>query len=181
MPKFIAVLLMTIIIMLSSPAAVLSPGLPYPEPTQDAQDIVSGIVTDFELYTSILGDTYYDDPYLVLTCFDSPESAFKYLSAGFSPPLAQAIVDYYLQWVPQLGKLSVIPTDSIPVITADDQPYIKIKRISPTKVILERIYSDCYAKGDRYLYRITAFQEESRWIIVDLYFEPITSDTTKCE
>lgn len=174
MPKYIVTLIITVIIMVSSPAIVLSPDLPYPDQTQDFKDVFNDIVTDFDLYTSLLSDTYYDDNYLILTCFDSPESAFKYLSAGFSPPLAQSIVDYYLHWVPQLGKMTVIPKDSIPVITAVDQPYSKIERISPTKVVLERIYNNCYEKGDHYLYRITAYQEESRWIIVELNFQPIS-------
>ncbi len=172
MPRCITVLLITVIITLSSPAMVLSPGSPSPEQTEDFNDVFNDIVTDYELYTSLLNYTYYDEPYQVLTLVSSPEAAYNYLSAGFSPPLAQAIADYYLQWVPQLGKMAVIPTDSIPVITAADQPYVKIKRISPTKVVLERIYTDCYAIGDRWLYRITAYQEQSRWIIVDLYFEP---------
>jgi len=173
MRRFIAVLLFTIITTLSFPAAALTPQASYPQQTENYSLIFDNITADYALYTSLLEQTNYFEQYQVLTCVENPESAVEYLASGFSLPLAQSLVDYYLLWVPELGKMAVIPTDSIPVITAEDKPYINIHRISPDEVIMERIYTDCYEMGDRYLYRITAHQEKSRWIIVDLYLEPL--------
>lgn len=173
MPRIIAVMLITVIITLSSPNIALSPELPSPSESEELKNIFTNIIADYEVYTSLLSHTYYYEPYQVLTCVDNPESAVSYLTAGFSHSLSQSIADYYLHWVPQLGKMAVIPTDSIPVITAADLPYINVHRKSPDEVVLERIYTDCYELGDRYLYRITAHKEESRWIIVDLSLEPL--------
>jgi len=173
MRRFIAVLLITIITTLAFPAAALTPQASSPQQIQNRDLIIENIIADYALYTSLLYQTYSWEQYQILSCVDNHESAVEYLAPGFALPLAQSIVDYYLLWVPELGKMAVIPTDSIPVITAEDKPYLNIHRISPDEVVLERIYTNCYEIGDRYLYRITAHQEKSRWIIVDLYLEPL--------
>jgi len=178
MPRFIAVLLITIITALAFPAAALTPQSTSPQQTDPFNLIFDNIVADYSLYTSLLNQTYSWEQYQILTCADNPAAAVEYLTPGFSLSLAQSFVNYYLLWIPELKKMAVIPTDSIPVITAEDKPNINIRHITPDEVVLERFYTDCYEMGDRYLYRITAHQEESHWIIVDLYLEPCeyTSD-----
>ncbi len=174
MRRLIAVLLFTVITTLLFPAAALTPQASYSPQTEDFDLIFDNITADYALFTSLLDQTYTIGHYQILTCVDKPESAVKYLTPGFALPMAQSLVDYYLQWVPELGKMALIPTDSIPVITTTDKPYMNIHRISPDKVVLERIYTNCYEIGDRYLYRVTAYQEESRWIIIDLSLESLS-------
>lgn len=170
MPRIIAVLLIAIITALAFPAVALAPQSLQQTHTQNL--IIDNITADYALYTSLLNQTYSFKQYQILSCVDNPAAAVQYLAPGFSLSLAQSLVDYYLLWVPEVEKMAVIPTDSIPVITNEDKPYINIRRISPDDVVLERIYTNCYVLGDRYLYRITAHQEQSRWKIVDLYLEP---------
>lgn len=173
MPKFIAVLLIIIVTTFTFPTAALTPQSSSTPHAENLDVILDNITADFALYTSLLSQTYSFKQYQIITCADNPAATVEYLTPGFSPTLAQSLVDYYLQWVPELNKMAVIPTDSIPVITAEDKPYINVRRISPDEVELERIYTNCYEMGDRYFYRITAHQEGSRWIIVDLYLEPV--------
>lgn len=137
MPRLIAVLLIAIITTLAFPTAALAPQSSYPE-QKDIELIFDNIIADYALYTSLLNQTYYSEQSQILTCVDSPAAAVEYLSPGFSRSLAQSLVNYYLRWVPDLGKMAVIPTDSIPVITAEDKPYVNTRRISPDEVVLER-------------------------------------------
>ncbi|MDD3365626.1 MAG: hypothetical protein PHZ03_11660 [Syntrophomonas sp.] len=171
MPRIISVLAsaMLIIILLASPAlAPTGTGNTSPD-TFD--QVVLDIVDDYTLYTSLLYDIYSLQQYRVSTHVNNPDSAIAYLSEGFDQPLSSSIVDYCLQWLPDLNKMAVIPTDSIPIITKADKPYLNMRRISPNKVILERIYTDCYEMGDKYLYRITAEQKGGHWIIIDLQLD----------
>ena len=173
MRRFIATLLITIITALTFPAPALAPQSSSSQLSENLDLIFDDITADYALFTALLDQTYSIGHYQILTCVDNSESAVKYLTPGFALPMAQSLVDYYLQRVPELGKMAVIPTDSIPVITATDKPYMNIHRISPDEVVLERIYTNCYEIGDRYLYRVTAHQEESRWKIIDLSLEPL--------
>jgi len=134
----------------------------------DPDKIFSDIVADYALFTSLCQDVYPFQQYNLALHATSLDTAKDYLSAGFSPDLAQAISTCYLQWLPEINSIAIIPTDSIPVITNEDRNCINMRRISPEEIIMERIYSDCYSIGDRYLYSITARRSLSRWIICDL-------------
>lgn len=136
--------------------------------TDDFDRIFSDIVADYGLFTSLCQDVYPFQQFNLALHATSPDTARDYLSTGFSPDLAQAISTCYLQWIPEIGKAAIIPTDSIPVITNEDRCRLTMRRISPDEVIMERTYSDCYSIGDRYLYSITVRCSMSRWIICDL-------------
>jgi len=176
MPRLIAVVLITAIMTLLFPSAVLTPLASSQPQTENVDLIFEDIIADYALFTAMLNQTYFFKQYQILTCVDNTDAAVEYLAQGFSLPLAQALVDYYLLWLPELGKMAVIPTDSIPVITNGDKPYMNIRRISPDEVVLERIYTNCYEMGDRYFYGITAHKEKSRWIIVDLNLESLPDE-----
>jgi hypothetical protein len=131
-------------------------------------EIFQDIVADYALYTALLYDVYPIDQYLVSLHTNDPDSTAAYLMGGFDPALAAAIANYYLQWIPELNQMAVIPGDSIPVITEQDKPYITMQQICPDKVVLKRVYTNCYEIGDMYLYLITAEKKEGHWFIVDL-------------
>jgi len=144
------------------------------QPATDDFDIIfSDIVADYELFTSLCRDVYPFQQYNLSRHATSPDTAEAYLSTGFSPDLAQAISTCYLQWLPEIGKIAIIPTDSIPVITNKDRNCLNMQQISPEEITMERIYKDCYSLGDCYLYRITARRSISRWIICDLQLESL--------
>jgi hypothetical protein len=173
MPKVISVLLISVSIMLILTSAALAPTGTGKTSPDTLDQVVLDIIADYALYTSLLHDIYSLNQYRISTHVNNPDSAIAYLAEGFDPPLSSAIVDYCLQWLPALNKMAVIPTDSIPVITEADKPYLKMKKISPDKVVLERIYTACYEMGDKYLYRITAQRKEGHWIIVDLQLDSL--------
>jgi len=141
--------------------------------TDDFDKIFFDMVADYELFTSLCQDVYPFQQYNLALHATNPDTANAYLSTGFSPDLAQAISTCYLQWLPEIDKIAIIPTDSIPVITNEDRGCLNMRRISPDEIIMERIYSDCYIIGDRYLYSITARRSSSRWIICGLKLEPL--------
>lgn len=131
-------------------------------------EIFQDIVADYETYTSLMYDVYPIDQYQVSLHVNTPEAATAYLSGGFTPALAADIVGYYLNWLPAVDKMSIIPTESIPIITEADRLYLTIERISPDKVLIKRIYNDCYEPGDSFLYCIVAQNIDGTWIIEDL-------------
>lgn len=142
------------------------------------EQIFADIVSDYELFISLTRDVDTMSQYQVSRHAKTPDAATCYLSPGFDPVLSQALVDYYLQYLPNPELLAVIPTESIPTITEVDKPYINLKHISSEQVILERLYEDCYIPGDRYLYRITARYNSNRWVITDLQLDCLTTSSS---
>jgi hypothetical protein len=131
-------------------------------------EIFQDIVADYETYTSLMYDVYPIDQYQVSIHVNTPEAATAYLCKSFSPALAADIAGYYLKWLPLVDKMAIIPAESIPIITEADRLYLNIERISPDKVLIKRIYNDCYEQGDSYLYCIVAQNIDGTWIIEDL-------------
>jgi len=170
--RFFSVLAVTILIIILLASSAVAPTQTDISVTDDFNHIFKDVISDYALYESLMLDVYSIDQCRVSIHADDPISACAYLSEGFDPVLAQTITEYYLQWIPELDKMGVIPTDSIPVITDADKPFVNMKKITPDKVILERIYTNCYEMEDQYLYRITAQKKGIRWIVVDLELKP---------
>ncbi|PKM76591.1 MAG: hypothetical protein CVU90_11595 [Firmicutes bacterium HGW-Firmicutes-15] len=171
MLKTTSILLSSILIVLLLSAPVLAPTRTGNTSQYASDQVITDIVADYALYTSLLYDIYPLNQYRVSTHANSPDSAIAYLSEGFDKPLASTITACYLQWLPEFNKMSVIPTDSIPIITEADKPYLNIEWQSTNKVLLKRIYTDCYEMGDQYLYLISAEQKGGHWIIIDLQLD----------
>jgi len=177
--RFFSVLAVTILIIILLASSAVAPTQTYSSGTDDFNDIFKDIVSDYALYESLLLDIYSVNQYRVSIHADDPIAACAYLSGGFDTTLAQTITDYYLQWIPELNKMNVIPTDSIPVITDSDKPFVNMKRLTPDTVVLERIYNNCYEMEDQYLYRITAQKRGIRWIVIDIQLEPVLNISHK--
>jgi len=96
------------------------------------------------------------------------EEAINYLTRGFDYELARNITYYYLDWVPEINRICVVFTDSIPIITEADFDFLDIKLTSPDQAQLTRTYGNCFAENDRYLYQIGLKKSEGRWIITSL-------------
>lgn len=166
---------LTILIMVISSSTALAPCRIDVSAGDNFNQIFKDLVADYALYNSLMQDSYTFNQYNISLHASSPTMAVAYLSEGFSLPLAQCIVDYYLQWLPEHECIAIIPTESIPIITAADKAHLKMHRLSPEVVVLERIYTNCYEMGDKYLYKITACLKESRWIVIDLQFDRLTT------
>ena len=159
-----------LILMLFTPP-VLAPIKTDQLSNASCNDIFEDIIADYALYASLLYDVYPVDQYRVSLHANNPDAASAYLRGGFTPALAADIAGYYLQWLPDIEKMAVIPTDSIPIITEADKLYLSIEWISPDKILIYRTYNDCYEPGDRFLYRIIAQAQEDNWIIEDLQLD----------
>ncbi len=173
MLRIFAVIASTTLMILLSASPALAPVLNDQLPRAGFNEVFQDIVADYALYNSLLHDVYpYNDHQVSLHVID-PDSAAAYLRGGFSPALAAAMTGSYLQWLPEHNKMAVIATDSIPIITESDRQYLSIKRVSPDTMQIQRIYTDCYAPGDQYLYLITTIHQEGHWIVAYLQLDPL--------
>jgi hypothetical protein len=173
MPKLVTMIISCIYFLFVLVFPCLAPTTASSAVTNDSDKIIADIVADFSLLSSLYQDVSPFQQYYLTLHATSPDTAKAYLSAGYTPDLAEAICECYLQWLPAIGKMAVIPTESVPLITDADRSYLKLRHTSPDEVIIERIYTDCYTPGDRYLYSITAQYVKSRWIISGMQLDPL--------
>ncbi len=173
MPKFISVMLGTMLIILLLAPKGLAPTVLGTPHSDEFDQIITDIVADYEVIHSLLHDVCSQNGYLIAKHAHNTDSASAYLAEGFDQALAQSIVDYYLRWLPELNRLAVVPTESIPIITSADIPYLNIQRISPDMVLIKRLYRNCYEQGDKYLYSITVVFKDGRWLVFDLQLNPL--------
>ncbi|MDD4171880.1 MAG: hypothetical protein PHQ94_06535 [Syntrophomonas sp.] len=178
MSRLLSILFISILMLFIFPSTTLAPGRTATATDVFFDQVFADLVADYALYTSLLQDVYPLKQHNISLHVNSPDAATAYLDEGFALPLAQAIVDCYVQWLPEYGKAAIIPADSIPIITAADKPYLKMRRTSPDEVVLERIYINCYEIGDRYLYKITVRPQQLRWIVVDLQLDRVDPPDT---
>ncbi len=146
-------------------------------PAEQSEAVFTSVCNSFALLASLLNDVRYIDNsgYPVLMNFNTHEAAIRFLSQGFQADLATAMVNYYLAWDEELGKMVVIPTDSIPLINSTDRENTSIVFINADNAVLQCRYNQCYAENDRYLYTVHVQKEASRWKINDLSLEEMNS------
>lgn len=138
--------------------------------------VFQSVVNSFDLLAALMKDVSYagDSVYPTVNKASNFDAAIEYLSAGFQPELAASIANYYFGWDEESARLVLIPTDSIPMITADDQGKVQITFISEHQAVLQRIYENCYAGENQYLYSVYVDKLESGWIISDFSWEETT-------
>lgn len=127
--------------------------------------IINDIVVDFESFAALMHSRDGSIP--------NREEALNRLLPGFEAELATSIVDFFLQYDPESNSMMVTATDSIPIITAADRGFCQVNQLDAVTARLDRVYYDCYAPGDRWLYQVTAKKYE-RWKIADICLIPIT-------
>jgi hypothetical protein len=76
-------------------------------------------------------------------------------------------------YLPDQDLMAIIPTDSIPLITAADRDHLSVRSIGPQEAVVERVYHDIYLPGDAYLYQVICRWENNRWIITDMNLLPL--------
>jgi len=130
-------------------------------------DIFADVVADFNQYYTLLHEVEYKNDEALPVNADNRDEAVRFLRVAFSDELAQNIADYYLNYDPD-GRLYVIPTDSIPLITQEDQSRCQITLITPQEANLCVVFPDCYAPGDEVRYTVRLKKDGKRWIICDL-------------
>lgn len=138
--------------------------------------VLKSVVNSFDLLAALMQDVSYtrDSVYPTVNKANNIDAAIKYLSTGFQPELAASIANYYFGWDEESARLVLIPTDSIPMITPDDQDKVQITFINENHAVLQRIYENCYAGENQYLYSVYVDKLESGWKISELSWEERT-------
>ena len=153
---------------------------PVPAGAEDSRSklekqVFSETIGDFEFYTALISDVQYrrDCVYPVAVKAADQKEAAEWLRQGFCDELAHSLACFYLAWDEALQRLVVIPADGIPVLTRQDWPQTVITFRNEHQAILECLYDNCYAPGDRYCYQIEVEKYEERWKIASLTLHQI--------
>ena len=128
----------------------------------------NSMVQSFELYESLLGDINEYGDYRIAVHGESLQEAMNYLETGFEAELSAKIIEAYLQWVPELQGMAVIPCDGIPTLSNNDKETVSCTHPDENTIIFQRAYENCYSQGDSYLFSITLNHSVQGWRIVDL-------------
>lgn len=154
-------ILFFILLLVTAPVWAVVPNQPT---GSKADNIIDDIITDFKLLSDLLASK---------PDIHNRAEAAAWLSQGFESQLAASVVDCYLQPDPELNGMAVIVTDSIPIITATDHNLCQVTQLDTVTARLDRVYSNCYSPGDRWLYQVTVKKYE-RWKIADIRLIPLT-------
>ena len=144
-------------------------------PTETTQQVFRAVVADFAIFSSLTGDVRYvrDSVYPEILQASTQEEAIALLSKGFQKDLARDLACYYLAWDEALERLVLIPGDSIPMITAQDESETEVIFRNDHQARLRRLFYNCYAEGDCYRYIIEAEKEGTTWKINSVSLDQI--------
>lgn len=175
---FICILLMVFGVFSYIPALAEEPSQPAENNkaslswTEEEKQAFSSMVQSFQLYESLLGDIYEYGDYRIPVHGKSLPEAMTYLDAGFETELAAGIIEAYLQWVPEIQKMEVIPCDGIPTLSENDKEFLTCSQPDEKTIVFQRFYENCYNIGDCYLFKVTLHHQNPQgWRIVDLALE----------
>ncbi len=87
--------------------------------------------------------------------------------SGISPSLSARIISEYLLWKPELKRLVLIPTDSIPILVEEHREQTEYLLLDNNTIIFRLRFYDCYRSGDQYSLFVTGIRNESKWVIYD--------------
>jgi hypothetical protein len=154
----------------------------WSEPTlaevQDSQgkpeeQVFHDTAASFALFKDLTEDVQYrrDSVYPVVLKAASQQEAIEWLRQGFSEELARSLASYYLAWDEEMGRLVVIPEESIPILTTQDRTSTTVTFRNERQARLECLYYNCYAPGDCWRYIIETEKNGDRWKVYDLTLE----------
>lgn len=137
------------------------------------EQVFRDTAASFALFKDLTGDVQYqrDSVYPVVLKAASQQEAIQWLSQGFGEELARSLASYYLAWDENLGRLVVIPEESIPILTTQDRTTTSVTFRNDRQARLECLYYNCYAPGDCWRYIIETEKSGDRWKIYDLTLE----------
>ncbi|MEN6325556.1 MAG: hypothetical protein ABFD18_05010 [Syntrophomonas sp.] len=131
----------------------------------------SSMIHSFKSYESLLGDVYEYGDYHIAVHGESFQEAMNYLDTGFEAELAASIIEAYMQQVPEIQKMAVIPCDGIPTLSENDNEAVSCSHPDENTIIFQRSYEDCYNQGDSYLFTVTLHHSAQGWRIKALSLE----------
>jgi len=141
---------------------------------QDNKDLLFNYaVSSFSLYSSFLGDYRLTGDGMVPVHGSTRPQARAYLTGGFTPEMAEAIIDECTMWNDSLQALFIVPGDGIPLLTADDSDEIELSIKDKNRIVLVRQYNNCYKEGDQYLLLVTMTPDGDIWKISEISFNAV--------
>jgi len=144
-------------------------------PMETEEQVFRSVVADFAIFSYLTGDVKYvrDSVYPEILRASTQEEAIDLLSKGFQKDLARDLACYYLAWDEGTEQLVLIPGDSIPTITAQDEAETEVIFRNDHQARLQRLFYNCYAEGDCYRYVIEAEKEGTQWKISSVSLDQI--------
>lgn len=144
-------------------------------PMETGEQVFHSVVADFAIFSYLTGDVKYvrDSVYPEILRASTQEEAIDLLSKGFQKDLARDLACYYLAWDEGTEQLVLIPGDSIPTITAQDEAETEVIFRNDHQARLQRLFYNCYAEGDCYRYVIEAEKEGTQWKISSVSLDQI--------
>lgn len=139
--------------------------------SNEEKQAFDSMLRSFALYESLLDDIKEHEGYRITVHGENVQDLMNYLDEGFEAELAANIIEAYLQWVPELQKMAVMPCDGIPVLNNNDMQALTCFHPDQNTIIFQRSYEDCYSKGDSYLFSVTLNHSSQCWRIKELHLE----------
>ncbi len=177
MKKITLIFLITLILCFINGEAVFSKGLagtyyiPASLASEEEYLDILQVALSFNVYTEFFKETTIIDGELLSANANSISDGLAFLSKGFSEDLAFNIINYHT-YQNDSAQLAIIAKEAIPIFTTANLPYTNFCH-EKDRITLKVNYYDCYSLGDSYLYYITAYKDENRYIINDLQWEKV--------
>lgn len=137
-------------------------------------------VTDsFEQMFSLTAPQGFINGYYYIEPANMEELMIRMIKAGFTTALSARIIAAYLFWDPELQRIVLIPTDSIPMIFPQDREQIAYCMLTDDVIVFRRLFFNCYQLEDQYILYVTAIKTENGWVICEWQFQPAASVLVK--
>jgi len=130
-----------------------------------ASEAFTSVTDIFAQMNICLAAEDFTDGYYLIKAQAPQELQANLQEAGISPSLSTRIIAEYLLWKPELKRLVLIPTDSIPILTEEHREQTECLLLNNNIIIFRLRFFDCYLPGDQYSLFVTGIQNEGRWVI----------------
>ena len=131
-----------------------------------ADEAFTSMTKSFEQMTILLRINEFHDGYYLLNEYKQEKEVYDHLKqVGFESSLANRIIAAYLVWEPDLGKMVLIPADSLPIIKPQDRAQTQYFCLDDNNIIFRLYFYDCYQMGDKYVLFVSCTREDVAWLI----------------
>lgn len=140
-----------------------------------ASEAFTSITESFAQMNVCLAAQEFIDGYYLISAETTQELQADLQEAGISPSLSARIISEYILWKPDLKRLVLIPTDSIPILTEEHRGQTEYLLLDNNTIIFRSRFFDCYQPGDQYSLFVIGIRNESRWVIHEWRWVNVTS------
>ena len=145
----------------------LHPGSPLA-----AEAFISMTESFAQMSISLVGQEY-DQGFYLIHATTREELLAELQKAGFSSSLSTRLTAAYLYWNPDLQRLVLVPTDSIPYIKPEDRKNTKYFVLNDKTIVFQLSLFDYFGVGDHYSIWVSCIQEAGRWSISEWHWAEV--------